>query len=239
MLANSRIASCATSGATAWLRIRALLRRAARPSRPAERPGTPPRTGIHDRPRGAAGHGGRHPAASAASLRPRAERRSYVPRTPRSSRPSTRNFWRRWLAGWTGHPAKPPSETQMFRRDLEMYRRWGQRPAAAVSAGRAGESPFRDRCALLLDPAMMEQARRGAADFESEILRTAAQRFRQLGRSHVSSARSPRHRGAKAPRRRRAKVPRRNTKRKPPRHSVKRSRRKKRKSAAHRKPSRR
>ena len=152
-------------------------------------------------------------------------------------------FYAEFLAslarGMDWPPGEASSETQMFRRDLEMYRRWGQRPASAASAGRAGESPFRDRCALLLDPAMMEQARRGAADFESEILRTAAQRFRQLGRSHVSSARSPRHRRAKAPRRRRAKVPRRNTKRKPPRHSVKPSRRKKRKSAGHRKPSRR
>ena len=76
-----------------------------------------------------------------------------------------------------------PSEAEMFRRDLEMYRRWGQRPAPASSATGAGESPFRDRCALLLDPAMMEQARRGAAEFEQEILRTAARRFRQLGRS--------------------------------------------------------
>jgi hypothetical protein len=126
--------------------------------------------------------------------------------------------------------AESSAEAAMFRRDLEMYRRWGQRPALAANAGGAGESPFRDRCALLLDPAMMEQARRGAADFEREILRTAAQRFRQLGRTRVFTA--------KAQRRRRAKAPRRNAKRKPASLSEKPVRRNKRRPAGRRKPSR-
>jgi hypothetical protein len=131
--------------------------------------------------------------------------------------------------------SEAPSESEMFRRDLEMYRRWSQRPAPASGATRAGESPFRDRCALLLDPAMMEQARRGAAEFETEILRTAARRFRQLGRAQFFTA--------KAPRRRRAKVARRKAKRtpasrpaKPPRRNRKPVRRAKRKFAARRRP---
>jgi len=142
--------------------------------------------------------------------------------------------------------AEAPSETELFRRDLEMYRRWGQRVAPAASAGRAGESPFRDRCALLLDPAMMEQACRGAADFEREILRAAAQRFRQLGRPRDFSAKAPPHgrakvsrrRRVKVPRRRGAKAPRRNVKRKLPRHSARPALRKKRKPAGRRKPPR-
>jgi hypothetical protein len=113
------------------------------------------------------------------------------------------------------------AETQMFRRDLEMYRRWDHRAAPAASAGRAGESPFRDRCALLLDPAMMEQARRGAADFEREILRAAAQRFRQLGRPQDFSVKAPRHSRVKVPRRRRPKAPRRKAKRKQARRPAK------------------
>jgi hypothetical protein len=140
-----------------------------------------------------------------------------------------------------------PSEKEMFRRDLEMYRRWGQRPASAASAEHAGESPFRDRCALLLDPAMMEQARRSAAEFEAEILRVAAQRFRQLGRTRDFTARAPRRRNARAPRGRSAKVlgrhaakaSRRRAKKKPSRRSPKPIRRKKRKPAGRRKSSRR
>jgi hypothetical protein len=134
--------------------------------------------------------------------------------------------------------AEAPSETEMFHRDLEMYRQWGQRPSPAASAGRAGESPFRDRCALLLDPAMMEQARRGAADFEREILRAAAQRFRQLGRPQDFSAKAPPHARVKVSRRRGAKAPRRNVKKKPARHSAKPARRPKRNPAARRKPPR-
>ena len=148
-------------------------------------------------------------------------------------------------------PGKGPSETAMFRRDLEMYRHWGQRPgpaAGAASAGggaRAGESPFRDRCALLLDPAMMEQARRSAADFEGEILHTTERRFAQLGRLRVFTARPTRGRGAKARVRRKAKLPRRGAKRKlpsgpakPMRSKKKPMRRKKRKPAGRRRTSR-
>lgn len=78
-------------------------------------------------------------------------------------------------------------DADMFRRDLEMYRRWGDRPAPVSGVVRAdeSESPFPDRCALLLDPAMMEQARRAATEFEKQITQTAARRFRQLGRSAV------------------------------------------------------
>jgi hypothetical protein len=134
------------------------------------------------------------------------------------------------------------TEAEMFRRDLEMYRRWGQRPAPAATAGRvgAGESPFRDRCALLLDPAMMEQARRGASEFEAEILRTAAQKFRQLGTSRVFTGKAQRRHGPKAPRQRRGtKVQRRKARSKPTLRSAKPARRKKPKPAARRKPSRR
>ena len=106
-------------------------------------------------------------------------------------------FYAEFLAslarGFDWSSGEASAEAEMFRRDLEMYRRWGQRPGPAAGAGRAGESPFRDRCALLLDPAMMEQARRGAVEFEGEILRTAARRFRQLaGRRWLFTAKAPR-----------------------------------------------
>lgn len=103
----------------------------------------------------------------------------------------------------------PPSEVAtdiaLFRRDLDMYERWSQRPSSSSGAARPGEnhvyrphlqpasneSPFRDRGAFLLDAAMMEQARRAAAEFEREILLAAAHRFRQLGRSGPVVTRKP------------------------------------------------
>jgi hypothetical protein len=149
-------------------------------------------------------------------------------------------------AGVSGEPAgETPSDKKLFRRDLEMYRQWSHRPATAMgaagaaAAAHANESPFRDRCALLLDPAMMEQARRAAVDFEREILRTAAKRFGQLGRLRVVAARAPRSRRAKVPAHRRARVARRSAKRKLARRSVKKPmRRKPRKTAGLRRRSR-
>ena len=92
--------------------------------------------------------------------------------------------------------ADTANEARAFARDLEMY--WGWRTRSGASArGRAansgrgagrgtgpahGESPFPDRCAILLDPPMMEQARRAAADFEGEFVRVGIQMFTQLGR---------------------------------------------------------
>lgn len=92
-------------------------------------------------------------------------------------------------------------EAEMFRRDLEMYRRWGNRPVPASGVVRSdeNESPFPDRCALLLDPAMMEQARRAAAEFEKQITQTAARRFRELGRSALASTRAAKSPKKKSP----------------------------------------
>ncbi len=89
------------------------------------------------------------------------------------------------IRGFRWSADEAAGDEEMFRRDLEMYRRWGERPDPVTGVARLdeGHSPFPDRCALLLDPAMMEQARLAAAEFEKEILLTAARRFRQLGRS--------------------------------------------------------
>lgn len=96
-------------------------------------------------------------------------------------------------------PANASAEAEEFRADLEMYSRWRGRAMAAASAAAAGESPFPDRCAFLLDASMIEQARRASADFEKELLRTAARRFRQLGQSRLSPTKAPQPRGEKLP----------------------------------------
>ncbi len=74
-------------------------------------------------------------------------------------------------------------ETQTFRRDLEMYAKWRERnPDMPTRGASGGDSPFPDRCAILLDPAIMEQARRAAVAFQAHLLRTGTRIFGQLGR---------------------------------------------------------
>jgi len=72
---------------------------------------------------------------------------------------------------WTDEDARE------FWRDLDIYRMLGARPSPGAARGRAGvaSGPFVDRVALLLDPSLMEQARRAAGRFQLEI-NTAADR---------------------------------------------------------------
>jgi len=76
-------------------------------------------------------------------------------------------------------------EMAEFRRDLELYARMGPQHIAARGARSSREVavkrqaasserfPFPDRCALLLDPSMMEKARRAADCFHGELVRAA------------------------------------------------------------------
>ena len=90
-------------------------------------------------------------------------------------------------------PAEAEREAEAFRKDLETYARWRERnpvlPAARKASG--DDSPFPDRCAILLDSAMMEQARRAAAKFQSELLRLGTRIFGQLGRHSPRRRLSP------------------------------------------------
>ena len=80
--------------------------------------------------------------------------------------------------------AEAGNEAEAFRRDLEIYTSWRGRnrtpPARRKEAG--ADSPFPDRCAILLDSAMMEQARRAAGKFQADLLRLGTRIFGQLGR---------------------------------------------------------
>lgn len=74
-------------------------------------------------------------------------------------------------------------EFQGFCRDLEMYQKLSA--AAPPSAGGRGskalpQGPFVDRCGFLLDPALLDQARRAAARFESELTATAESVLRKV-----------------------------------------------------------
>jgi hypothetical protein len=80
--------------------------------------------------------------------------------------------------------AEAESESQAFRKDLEIYAGWRERNPIAAMTRKASrdKSPFPDRCAILLDPGMMEQARRAAKQFQSDLLRLGTRIFGQLGR---------------------------------------------------------
>jgi hypothetical protein len=85
------------------------------------------------------------------------------------------------------------AERESLDTDLLMYRRWIERAAfPGAGPGQTQVSPFCDRCALLLDPSLMDEARRTAAEFETEVTRAAARILGQLGRTgQRTSAKRP------------------------------------------------
>jgi hypothetical protein len=92
------------------------------------------------------------------------------------------------------------AEEEAFDRDLRMYRRWIDRPAATRGVfSLDGVSPFLDRCALLLDSSTMEQARVAAEQFESQLLKTAAHILGTLGVAGPSKPQRKTERRAQRP----------------------------------------
>jgi hypothetical protein len=121
-------------------------------------------------------------------------------------------------------PEEHALEQEAFDRDLLMYRRWSERapiPGALVPG--EGISPFLDRCALLLDPSTMEEARRAAAQFENELVDAAASIIGHLGLASTSKSRPKKSR--RRPRRLTSRKP---TRVKKPKKSVKRLKRRRR-----------
>jgi len=74
-------------------------------------------------------------------------------------------------------------DAQEFWRDLELYEKLSGRETQRVSsraARGAVSGPFVDRTALLLDPSLMEQARRAAGRFQVELNSTADRVLRRI-----------------------------------------------------------
>lgn len=79
----------------------------------------------------------------------------------------------------------PPSELEEFQRDVELYAhmtaprtsgnsaRGNTRAAASKPAAKSAPSPFVDRCALLLDPSLLEKARESAVKFHAQLEKAA------------------------------------------------------------------
>lgn len=60
----------------------------------------------------------------------------------------------------------------LFCEDLEVYKRLSECPRMELGVplrGGSASSPFVDRCAILLDPSLIDQARRAARKFESKL----------------------------------------------------------------------
>ncbi len=82
--------------------------------------------------------------------------------------------------GWT------LAEREAFRRDLEIYSQLAAREDRSAKSRRPGEAiggAFVDRCALLLDPSMLDKARDAAAQFLLELDSLAAQVLRRAFRT--------------------------------------------------------
>ena len=79
-------------------------------------------------------------------------------------------------------------DRRQFRRDLLLYSECAMRQAKATDTRKRGkvqaeEPPFVGRVALLLDPSMLDQARRAARKFYGDIGRLAQKLLRQTLRS--------------------------------------------------------
>ncbi|MCL6566229.1 MAG: hypothetical protein K6U09_07380 [Acidobacteriia bacterium] len=76
-----------------------------------------------------------------------------------------------------------PNDVFEFRRDLAIYESLTARRAAAPRTERRPSEaggPFADRCALLLDPSMLERARAAANRFRGQLMRLATRALREV-----------------------------------------------------------
>jgi hypothetical protein len=71
-------------------------------------------------------------------------------------------------------------DAQEFWRDLELYEMLSARQPSRPARRAAASGPFVDRVALLLDPSLMEQARRAAGKFQLEIDAAAERVLRKV-----------------------------------------------------------
>jgi hypothetical protein len=80
-----------------------------------------------------------------------------------------------------------PNEVYEFRRDLAIYESLAARRAPVPRSGqRQAEAggPFADRCALLLDPSMLERARLAASEFRGKLMRLMNRVLRETFQPH-------------------------------------------------------
>lgn len=84
-------------------------------------------------------------------------------------------FRRAFLNGLAEQMRWMPSDREEFRDDLELYARMAARLPKSLTRRKPGyptEGPFVDRCALLLDPSLLDKARESAGQFQAELEHT-------------------------------------------------------------------
>jgi len=137
-----------------------------------------------DAPRGTAARSGKgkksakkssKAARSRAGIDPAAPKRGTEIERQRTSEAEALNLFRQEFFAALGQALRwTQPDFEEFARDYDLYEKAG---AHANSAKQGSKSvvagPFVDRCGLLIDPSMLEQARRAAGKFETQ-LRTAA-----------------------------------------------------------------
>jgi hypothetical protein len=93
-------------------------------------------------------------------------------------------FFRELLAALTRAQNWNGEDRRQFRRDLALYSDFNARREIAANARKKGkstedEAPFIARVALLLDPSMLEEARRAARKFHGDVERLARKLLRR------------------------------------------------------------
>jgi hypothetical protein len=97
---------------------------------------------------------------------------------------ATDAFFRELLAALGRVWSWNAEDRRQFRRDLDLYAEVAVRPARLANTRKREseqeeEPPFVGRVALLLDPSMLDQARRAARKFNGDIRRVAQKLLRQ------------------------------------------------------------
>jgi len=73
------------------------------------------------------------------------------------------------------------ADFEEFARDYDLYEAAGAHKGdSARGAGAAASGPFVDRCGLLIDPSMLEQARRAAGKFETQLRAATLQTLKRV-----------------------------------------------------------
>jgi hypothetical protein len=93
-------------------------------------------------------------------------------------------FFQEWLAALGRAWNWKAEDRRQFHRDFDLYSDFGARQASDDSARKRGKAPREDppfvgRVALLLDPSMLDQARRATRKFYGEVERLAQKLLRQ------------------------------------------------------------
>lgn len=103
---------------------------------------------------------------------------------PTSAQPALAALFHKEFFDALGRSLKwDPKEFDAFCRDLDLYRKlYANSPRSTKIRGakNSPSGPFVDRCGILLDPAMLDLARRAAAKFESELVATAAAKLKKV-----------------------------------------------------------